>query len=178
MKLEYNITKKDYLNAIYGDLHIKNKWLKSARLLHGIALFNLIVIAATITSVKSAGLNDFTIIAPSVAALIFFSAASYFTNGRVKAKFAMQGMLKSGLIHGDCFGANVMEITEAGIINRYGNTTVKYNYGAVSGVKLINGNVAIYKGETICKIIPFNAFSNSDERNALIDMIYNRMYVN
>ena len=164
MLLDYTVSKKDYMDAIYGELSRLNKGTKSGNLLQGIAVFYAIAITATIASVKAAGLDDLTIIMPSVAAFLFFVASSVLTNRRLKARLSLNKMAKSGALGGVFFGRHAVEATEDRLIINLDGITIDRFYFTINHIAEYNGLTALYSGAAFCALIPDRAFASPDER--------------
>ena len=177
MTLEYTTTKKDYESFIYSKYakNSENSRGGAIGLIHGAAVFYLILIITTIISVKRAGMNDYMIIMPSLAVFILLTLISFISDKRVRAKIAtiIRRQSEKPIIR--YYGSQTLEATSDRLVIHHGKLTGELFYGVIDHMRAYGGALAIYTNPTSYLIIPDRAFTDADMRNKFINLLRDKI---
>ena len=177
MTLEYTITKKDYDSFIYNEQRIKGagKNSKIIGYIRGAAVFYMMLIITTVVSVRRAGMDDYTIIAPSLVILAALTLGSIILDKRVRAKAAARSRRRRERPMLRYYGSHSVEATADRLVIRRGELTGELFYGVIDHLRTYNGALAIYTNPTAYMIIPDRAFADAEARNSFISLLRGKM---
>lgn len=167
MKLEYELTKQDYID--FNIDHMKNSNILKRSLLmqqYGIAVLYLVMpfIFANVTDIPLwYWLTSFVIAA--VLWIIFYP--KYFMSASAKR---ISKMIDAGK-NKDMFGKHSLTISEEGINEASENGESKINWSGVEKIIETEGHFFIYISSVMAYIIPKSAFKDENAKNEFLSSL-------
>lgn len=170
MKLQYEITSKDYITAIKNEFK-KNK-TSSAIIL---VIFPILFIFPSVVLISLGEEADMSILGVLVFILFIIALILIIKNKSIMAAIIYRRQLKSGEIDRQYIGKHTLELGENSIKMNYGNISGERIYSGIRNIHDGNNMIMIYVSSSAFDIIPNSAFVNKEQKHAFINFLESKI---